>query len=288
MRMKLIRKNENPTRNQTLTVAYTPDSDDVFNFYAWEQGILSLPGYDPVFTRNHIAQLNQDALNAVHDVVAVSSVMFPLLEKDYWILAVGSSVGRGYGPVLVSKEYPTMASLAGRRIGVAGKKTTGGMLAAMYAPPDAQLIEMPYDTIADHILSGDLDAGVMIHEELVHFPALGLNRVCDLGNAWCTDTGLPLPVGLSLVKKSLGRETAVEIARVCRDSLLWALDHTEKAMGYANGFGRGCSDTFVPMFSNTDTLKLPEDVRQGLRVLFDRLARQNLMPELEHYEIIDA
>lgn len=287
-RMKFSKKQDNTLQGRTLTIAYTPDSDDVFNFYAWEQGVLSLPGSDPVFSRNHIAQLNHDALNGMHDVVAVSSVMFPLLEKDYWILAVGSSVGRGYGPVLVSKKHHTMESLAGCRIGVAGKQTTGGMLAAMYAPADATLIEMPYDNIAEHILSGNLDAGVMIHEELVHYPKLGLDRVCDLGNKWCFDTILPLPVGLSLVKKSLGRELAVEIARMCRDSLLWAIEHPETAMGYANGFGRGCSDTFVPMFCNTDTLKLPDDVRRGLRVLFDRLAEMKLMPELPSYEIIDA
>jgi len=287
-RIKFSRKQGKSVQNKTITIAYTPDSDDVFNFYAWEHGVLSLPGYDPVFSRNHIAKLNQDALNGVHDVVAVSSVMYPLLEKDYWILAVGSSVGRGYGPVLVSKNHHTMESLAGCRIGVAGKHTTGGMLAAMFAPTDATLIELPYDKIAEQILCGDLDAGVMIHEELVYYPKLGLECVCDLGNSWCQDTGLPLPVGLSLVKKSLGHTVAVEIARVCRDSLLWGIEHPETAMGYANGFGRGCSDTFVPMFSNTDTLRLPDDARRGLDVLFDRLAKLNLMPEMLGYEIIDA
>jgi len=286
--MRSLRTRTRSLPNQTLTIAYTPDSDDIFNFYAWEQGVISLDGYDPVFSRNHIVQLNQDALDAVHDVVAVSSVMYPLLEKDYWILAVGSSVGRGYGPVLVSKDHTSMDTLGGCRIGIAGKQTTGGMLAAIFAPADAQLIELPYDTIAEHILSGDLDAGVMIHEELVHYPKLGLQRVCDLGNAWCQDTDLPLPVGLSLVKKSLGRAVAVEIARVCRDSLLWGIEHPETAMDYANRFGRGCSSTFVPMFSNTDTLKLPDDVRRGLRILFDRLATMKLMPELPDYEIIDA
>ena len=287
-RFKSLKIHTKPIHNETLTIAYTPDSDDVFNFYAWEQGLISMDGYDPVFSRNHIAQLNQDALHGVHDVVAVSSVMYPLLEREYWILAVGSSVGRGYGPVLVSKDHTDLESLGGCRIGVAGKQTTGGMLAAIFTPADAQLVELPYDTIAEHILSGDLDAGVMIHEELVHYPKLGLNRVCDLGNAWCQSIQLPLPVGLSLVKKSLGREVAVEIARTCRDSLLWAIEHKETAMGYADGFGRGCSDTFVPMFSNTDTLKLPDDVRRGLRALFDRLATMKLMPELPDYEIIDA
>ena len=277
-----------PAPVRTLSVAYTPDSDDVFNFYAWEQGIVALPGCDPTFRRNHIATLNEDALAGLHDVVAISSVSYPLLEDQYWILAVGTSVGRGYGPVLVSKDHPTIDSLAGCRIGVAGTHTTGGVLAAMYGPPDAELIAMPYDTIAQHILSGEIEGGVMIHEELVHYPQLGLERVLDLGAAWARDTDLPLPVGLNLARKSLGRSVAVQIARTCKESLQWALDHPEPAMAYANRFGRGCSSSFVPMFSNTDTLTMPDDVRCGLSLLFDRLAALGLMPALKSYEIIDA
>jgi 1,4-dihydroxy-6-naphthoate synthase len=282
-----------PTRDRItsprmLDIAYTPDSDDVFNYYAWEQGHVTLEGFSARFGRSHIAMLNRAAQGAVYDVVAVSSVMYPLLAEKYWILAVGSSVGRGYGPVLVSKKYETTQSLRARIVAVPGLNTTGGMLARMYCPESVKFVAMPFNLIADAILAGHVDAGVMIHEELVHYPKLGLRRVLDLGGAWCDDNGLPLPVGLNVVKKSLGRETAVQIARACRDSLLWGLSHKSEALDFAGRFGRDCADTFVPMFSNDDTLNMPADVRRALRVLFTQLAERGWAPPVETIEVIDA
>lgn len=273
---------------RTLHIAYTPDSDDVFNFFGWEHGHVSLPGYAARFGRSHIAVLNRAAMVEAYEVVAISSVVYPLLSNRYWILGVGSSVGRGYGPVLVSKRYTSVEALAGRRVAVAGLVTTGGTLARMACPTDAEFVEMPYDRIADAILDDEVDAGVMIHEELVHYPELGLRRVRDLGAAWSEETGLPLPVGLNVARRSLGRETAEGVARTCRDSFLWAREHRAEALEFANRFGRGCAADFVPMFSNDDTLRMPTDVRRGLRTLFDQLAERQWAPPLETIEVIDA
>lgn len=273
---------------QTIEVAYTPDSDDAFNFYGWEKGFVSLPGVKAKFKRGHIAELNNAAMNGQYDVVAVSSVFFPYLADRYWILSVGSSVGRGYGPILVAKSPITISSLSGRRVAIAGLNTTGGTLARMYCPAGTTFVQLPYDTIADSILRGEVDAGVMIHEELIHYPKLGLHRVEDLGAAWTRDTGLPLPVGLNIAKKSLGRERAGEIACACRKSLQWSMHHSPDAMQYVGSLGRGCADKFVPMFCNTDTLELPQDVRRAMRLLFDRLAERGWAPRLENIEVIDA
>lgn len=273
---------------RTVDVAYTPDSDDAFNFYGWEKGHVSAEGIAARFTRGHIAELNSAALAGRFDVVAVSSVFYPYVADKYWVLGVGSSVGRGYGPILVSKEPCGVGALAGKRVGVAGLRTTGGTLARMYCPAGTEFVEAPYDTIADSILEGRIDAGVMIHEELVHYPRMGLHKVVDLGAAWTSDTGLPLPVGLNIAKKSLGRDLAGVIARACRDSLLWSLSNAPDAMRHVGALGRGCADTFVPMFSNSDTLSLPPDVRHAMRVLFHRLADRRWAPRVEGVEVIDA
>jgi 1,4-dihydroxy-6-naphthoate synthase len=282
-----IRPSASPPRIATLKIAYTPDSDDAFNFYAWEHGRIGLNDVQPRFYRSHISQLNHAAAAGLYDVVAVSSVMYPGLADRYWVLAVGNSIGRGYGPVLASKRFESLAQLHGRRIGVAEISTTGGALAAMYCP-GAELVPMCYDAIADGVSRGELDAGVMIHEELLFFPEKGLHKVCDLGEVWCGDTGLPLPVGLNLVKKSLGRERAQLIARACRDSLLWAQENYDEAFAFASRFGRGCGKQHVAMFSNADTLCLPGDARRALRVMCRRIADLGLGPSVESIEIIDA
>ena len=271
----------------TLRVAYTPDSDDAFNYYAWESGHLTLPGWSAEFHRDHIIALNRAAANEAFDVVAVSSASFPLIADRYRILAVGNSVGRGYGPVLASRIPCRLEELVGKRIAVAGIPTTGGALAAMYCP-GAELVEMQYDRIADAVAAGAYDAGVMIHEELLFFSEKGLHKVCDLGAAWCEDTGLPLPVGLNVVRRALGPSTARGIAEVCRDSLRWGLDHFDEAFAFASQFGRGCSRQHISMFSNQDTLCLATDVREALRLMFERTAKLGLTPRISDWEIIDA
>jgi 1,4-dihydroxy-6-naphthoate synthase len=276
-----------PSPPATLRFAYTPDSDDAFNYYALEHGRVTVPSMRAAFFRDHIIALNRAAADEAFDVVGVSSAAYPALADRYWILSVGNSIGRGYGPVLVSRDHETCADLAGRRVAVAGIPTTGGALAMMYCS-GATFIEMRYDLIADAVAAGECDAGVMIHEELLYFPEKGLRRVCDLGAAWCEETGLPLPVGLNIVRKALGRELAVEIARACRQSLQWGLDHFDEAFAFASTFGRGCARDHVAMFSNQDTLNLAPDVRRAMRLMFDRVAEHGIGPRIDQFEVIDA
>lgn len=284
-RARLADKRSAPTA--TVSVAYTPDSDDAFNYYAWEHGRVELPGLAATFEREHIIALNRAAQREKYDVVGISSAIYPAMADRYWILASGTSVGRGYGPVMVSRHYRTLSELRGKRISVGGIPTTGGALAAMYCP-DATFTEMRYDKIADAVATGEYDAGVMIHEELLFFPQKGLHEVADLGATWCEDTGLPLPVGLNIARRALGTDTARGIARTCRRSLQWAHDHFDEAFAFARGFGRGCAMDHVRMFSNADTLCLAPDARQALRVMFDRVAALGIGPRVEHFEVIDA
>jgi 1,4-dihydroxy-6-naphthoate synthase len=274
-------------RCHTLRIAYTPDSDDAFNYYAWEHGRVALDGCTASFDRNHIIALNRAAERGAYDVVAISSVRYPSLADRYFILAVGNSVGRGYGPVLVSKHYERLEDLRGKRIAVAGIPTTGAALAAMFCP-GAEFHELAYDQIADAVAADEYDAGVMIHEELLFFPEKGLHGVCDLGAAWCDDTQLPLPVGLNVVRRELGYDLARAIAGTCRASLEWGLSHFDEAFAFASRFGRGCSQKHVAMFSNEDTLHLREDVRRAMRIMFDRVAALGLGPGIEQIEVIDV
>ena len=272
-----------------LLVAYTPDSDDVFNYYAWEHGYVTLTegGYQPVFDRKHIIDLNHAALKAQYDVVEVSSAVYPSLADKYWILCVGNSVGRDFGPALVSKHYTTIRELRGKRVAVGGHPTTGSVLAMMYCP-GIELEEMPYDSIADAISRDEIDAGVMIHEELLYYTELGLRCVSDLGLAWCEDTGVPLPVGLNLVSKGLGIELARHIATTCQRSLIWGFNNSDEIYAFSKQFGRGRSKEHVEMFRIEDFLRLPEDVRQAMNIMFDRVASMNIGPRINSFEVIEG
>ncbi len=274
-----------------LTIAYTPDSDDAFYYDALECGRVPLPGYRPQFRREPMAVLNRAALRGTYDITAISSVVYPLIASRYAILSVGTSVGRGYGPVLVSREPRTLAALRGRRVGVPGIPTTGWFLLCQLCP-EAVPVEMPFGEIGQAVAAGELDAGVMIHEELLYYPQLGLVRVVDLGAAWCARHGLPLPVGLNVIRRSLGPAALHTICTALRASLRHALEHPAEALARVSGFGRGqeggCTERFVAMFANGDSLYLPADVRAALPVLFRQVVELGLGDAVPPLDIIDG
>jgi 1,4-dihydroxy-6-naphthoate synthase len=282
------------SRTAALSIAYTPDSDDAFYYHALESGRVRLPGFLPEFHRDSISALNRAAAEGKYHVTAISSVVYPAIADRYAILSAGSSVGRGYGPVLVSRRWRSPEELAGRRVGVAGIPSTGWFL-LRWLCPRAIPVGMPFDRVADAIEAGDIDAGVMIHEELLYYVRLGLHRVADLGAEWCLRHNLPLPVGLNVIRRDLGRPALQRVCAGIRRSLQWSQEHAAEALAAVSRFGRGaegqCAERFVSMFANRDSLDMPADVREALGVLLRQVADQGLavtVPELDIVEPVAA
>src|SRR4029077_3266168 len=117
--------------------------------------------------------------------------------------------------------------------------------------PEAVAVEMPFERIAGAVAGGELAAGVMIHEELLYYPQLGRHRVGDLGAEWCRRYDLPLPVGLNVIRRNLGKETMQEVCAAIHRSLQHGLDHPAEALARVSRFGRGphgqCTERFVAM-----------------------------------------
>ncbi len=278
-------------QRKRLTIAYTPDSDDAFYYFGLESGQVDLPGFQPEFHREPMSVLNRAALEGRYHITAISSVAYPDVADRYAILSVGTSVGRGYGPVLVSKQWHDLDDLRGRRVGVPGIPTTGWYL-LRWLCPGAVPVEMAFDEIGAAVAAGELDAGVMIHEELLYYPQLGLHRVADLGAEWCRHSGLPLPVGLNVARRDLGRLALERLAAGIKRSLNRGLNQRAEALAWVSRFGRGpegkCTVPFVDMFANQDSLHMPEDVREGLRVLFAEAAERGLAAGVPPFDIVEG
>jgi 1,4-dihydroxy-6-naphthoate synthase len=278
-------------RMETLTIAYTPDSDDAFYYFALETGQVRIPGFRPEFSCEPMSELNRAALGGQYDVTAISSVLYPHVADQYAILSVGTSVGRGYGPVLVSRQRRPIEELRGRRVGVAGIPTTGWFL-LRWLCPDALPVEMAFDRIGQAVAAGELDAGVMIHEELLFYPQLGLQCVADLGAEWCRRHGRPLPVGLNVIRRGLGERAMERVCGSIRRSLRYGHGHRAEALAWASHFGRGaegqCTGPFVDMFANDDSLRMPDDVREALAVLLDEAAELGAAPAVRRLDVIEG
>ena len=274
-----------------ISIAYTPDSDDAFYYDALETGKVSMSGCIPSFSRQPMSVLNRAAIQGVFDVTAISSVLYPKIAKKYAILSVGTSVGRGYGPVLVSKKELTLEDLRGRRVGVPGIPTTGWFLLRCLCP-EAVPVEMAFDQIAGSVVAGNLEAGVMIHEELLYYPQMGLRQIVDLGSEWCQRNDLPLPVGLNVVRRRIGPAAMQRVCTTIRQSLEFGLAHSGETLGHVSRFGRGidgkCTEQFVRMFANQDSVRMPEDVRAALRVLFCQVADLGLSSTVPPIDIIEG
>jgi 1,4-dihydroxy-6-naphthoate synthase len=274
-----------------LTIAYTPDSDDAFYYFALETGRVRVPGFLPEFRREPMSALNRAALGGQYDVTAISSVLYPQVAACYAILSVGTSVGRGYGPVLVSRHYGRVDELGGRRVGVGGIPTTGWFL-LRWLCPDAEPVEMPFDEIGAAVAAGELDAGVMIHEELLYYPRLGLHRVADLGAEWCRRHDLPLPVGLNVIRRDLGERAMGRVCAAIRRSLRCGHRHRDEALAWAGRFGRGaagrCTAPFVEMFANADSVRMPADVRRALEVLLGEATALGMAPAVPRLHVIEG
>jgi 1,4-dihydroxy-6-naphthoate synthase len=274
-----------------LSIAYTPDSDDAFYYDALETGRVRLPGFRPSFVRAPMSVLNGQAEWGVYDVTAISSVVYPSIAERYAVLSVGTSVGRGYGPVLVSRDERTLADLVGKRVGVPGIPTTGWFLLYTLCR-GADAVEMPFDAIGPAVAAGELDAGVMIHEELLYYPRLGLRRVADLGALWCERNGLPLPVGLNVIRRDLGDASVQGICAGIRRSLRHSLKHPNEALERVGRLGRGvdgaCTEQFVSMFANGDSLRMPADVRAALRLVCRQVVDEGLAPAMPPFDIVEG
>ncbi len=277
------------TQSRTITVGHTPDMDDAFMFYGIATGAVPMNGFRFEHVVEDIQTLNRRALNAELDMTAISAASYPVLAKDYWIVSVGSSVGQDYGPLVVAKQPLNLSDLAGRRVAVPGLQTTACLLLQLAAPSFIP-VEMAFHEIPDAVLKGTVEAGLVIHEWQLTYRDAGLLPILDLGTWWQQQAKLPLPLGLNVVKKSLGRQLAQQTAAILRDSILYAFAHQDDAVEYAMRYGRGTDATrarqFIGMYVNEESLTLSRHCREALRLLFDRAHEAGLIPSAPRLGVI--
>jgi 1,4-dihydroxy-6-naphthoate synthase len=242
-------------------LAHSPDSDDAFMFYALATGKVRLPGIKFTHILSDIETLNQAAHQETYDITALSFYGYAFVVDKYVLLDCGASFGEGYGPMVVSSHPIRKTELAGRTVAVPGTLTTS-YLALKLFEPNVEVVTMPFDEILGAVKAKEVEAGLLIHEGQLLFSEMGLHRVVDLGQWWKETTGLPLPLGANAIRRKLGPEIGLQVARVIRESV-----------GYAM-----LADRFIGMYVNHWTLDYGEEGRRAVRELLARGAAVGLVP----------
>ena len=269
------------SKTMEIKLAHSPDSDDAFMFYALATNKVKTPGLKFKHVLSDIETLNKAADTETYDVTAISFAAYAFLSEKYVLLDCGASFGEGYGPIVVAGHPMKRQDLAGCRLGVPGLRTSAYLTMRLYQP-EFEAVVIPFDQILEAVRVGTVDAGLLIHEGQLLFPAMGMHKVVDLGQWWQETTKMPLPLGGNAVRRSLGPDVGRRIARAVRDSVSYGLEHREEALNYAMQFARDMdpdlADKFVGMYVNRWTLGYGDLGRAAVQEFLDRGVKAKLIP----------
>jgi 1,4-dihydroxy-6-naphthoate synthase len=273
-----------------IRVAHSPDSDDAFMFYALAEGLIDTGELEFEHVLRDIESLNQAAFEGRYEVTAVSIHAYAFLDDRYALLASGASMGEGYGPLVVARRPLDEGELAGVAVAVPGALTSAALALRLWNPA-LRTVVRPFDEIVPAVVSGDLEAGVVIHEGQLTWREEGLHAVVDLGVWWGEQTGgLPLPLGGNVVRRDLGDEMIRRLARLLRKAVEYALANREAALDhslrYARGLDRATADRFVGMYVNQRTVDYGERGREAVRLFLERAHRAGLIPRVPRLDFV--
>jgi len=261
-----------PSSEQEIVCAHSPDSDDAFMFYALATKKIRSKLVSFSHVLDDIETLNRKAAEGAYELTAISYHAYPYVADKYVLMNSGSSVGDGYGPMVVSSRPYAPAELKGKKIAVPGTLTTA-YLALRLFEPDFEPVVIPFDKIMQAVSERTVDGGLVIHEGQLTYDRNGLHNVVDLGRWWKKTYDLPLPLGGNALLRSLDAEVQSECCRLMRESIQWALDHNEEALNYALQFARDLeprlAEKFVGMYVNHYTLDAGEAVPRAAQKLLD-------------------
>lgn len=285
----------------TLRIGHSPDPDDAFMWYPLANfPDASGPGgktytptidtgrYDFVHVLEDIQSLNDRCENAELEITALSIHQYPHVAGDYIMTSCGSSMGDGYGPMLVSPNVISPREMQGKRLAIPGLRTSAWLSFQLWlaehgmSKDDVEAQVVMFDQIIPKVTSGDYDAGLIIHEGQLTYGDAGLQCSVDLGQWWKASRGLPLPLGGNAIRRDLGDDIR-PITTVLLRSIEYALNHREAsvayALNYARDMGSDLADKFVGMYVNDWTLDYGDAGRQAVRQFIAEGVAAGLVPD---------
>lgn len=265
-----------------LTLGFSPCPNDTFMFYPLVHGLVDTGGISYRERLEDVETLNLLAIAGELDVSKVSYHALGHIRDDYALLRAGSALGRGCGPLLVAADRIEPADLRGRTIAVPGHYTTAKLLLRLFDPALDTFIVMPFNEIMDAVLSGSVDAGLIIHESRFTYRERGLHKLLDLGEWWEGETGLPIPLGGIVARRSLGAETIAAVERALKAGVGYARSHPDAAARYIGEHAQEMSPevcaAHIGLYVNDFSADLGEEGIRAITCLLQRAEDAGLIP----------
>ncbi|MDD2541456.1 MAG: 1,4-dihydroxy-6-naphthoate synthase [Desulfuromonadaceae bacterium] len=268
-----------------LTLGFSPCPNDTFMFYPLVHGLVDTGGLLYREQLEDVETLNQLALKGELDVSKVSYHAFGHIREQYALLRSGSALGRGCGPLLVAAEALDPADLHGKTIAVPGRYTTALLLLQLFDPSLENFIIMPFNEIMDAVLSGNVDAGLIIHESRFTYQGFGLHKLLDLGEWWEEETGLPIPLGGIVARRTLGTETIAAVERALRAGVDYARANPDEAARYIGEHAQEMSPevcaSHIGLYVNDFSTDLGDEGLRAISCLLSRAEQAGIVPPSE-------
>ena len=269
--------------NEPLELAYSPCPNDTYIFAALTNGLLAdAPPVRVAYL--DIDELNDSAARARYPLTKVSYGAIPYLTRDYAILRSGGALGRGCGPLVVARpeRVKTWEALDDPVVAIPGERTTAFLLLQLALGRRPRTRIMRFDRIVDAVASGEVDAGLIIHESRFTYQRFGLHQLLDLGAWWEGATGRPIPLGAILARRDLSRERALAIDAAVRSSLAFARSDENAIMPYVREHAFEMDDAVmrahIALYVNDYSLDLGDEGIAAVDALFERGRNAGILP----------
>lgn len=254
-----------------ITLGFSPCPNDTFIFAAMVNGWMDTHGLSFDVHMEDVETLNEMADKEILDITKLSFHKALYLEERYLLLQSGAALGMGCGPLLIARKHLDPDEINNGKIALPGQWTTAHLLFKVFFPHAQQKEFHLFSTIEDLVLSGQVDAGVIIHENRFTYEAKGLVKVVDLGEAWETETGLPIPLGGIFSSVRLDQATRSLIETLIRESIQYAHAHPEQVMEYVRCYSQEMEESVmmshIALYVNAFSLDLGSEGRQSVSFL---------------------
>lgn len=267
-----------------LTLGFSPCPNDTFIFDAMVHDRIDTEGLEFEYQLADVEQLNQKALRAEPDIVKLSYHAYAHVAKDYLILDAGSALGYKNGPLLVARKKLSNQTINNATIAIPGKYTTANLLFSIMWPEAGNRKEYLFSDIERAVLDGEVDAGLIIHETRFTYARKGLVKIADTGEYWEHLTGLPVPLGAIVVKRSLDNDIALRVNRVLKRSIDYAYTDSLASFYFVSSNAKEMDsdvmNSHIRLYVNNFTLDLGKEGKYAVRKFYEIAREKGVIPSL--------